>query len=117
MFHANQTSVFKPELGWGWRSGTSLSPLVKVFLLTVPRRCFFCGSSVLFMFSVCHFFLSVHFGLVVTRLKRADLLSLLYVMFYCVFVSFPCGVLGQVWCLIVSIPNLRVLSYYAQNNN
>ena len=30
----------------------------------------------------------------------ADLLALLYVMLYCVFVSFPCGVLGQVWCLL-----------------
>ena len=26
-------------------------------------------------------------------------------MFYCVFVTFPCDVLGQVWCLIVLIPD------------
>ena len=26
-------------------------------------------------------------------------------MFYCVFVTVPCGVLGQVWSLIVSIPS------------
>ena len=32
--------------------------------------------------------------------------GLLCVMFYCVFVSFPCGVLGQVWCLIC------LLSYF-----
>ena len=32
-------------------------------------------------------------------------------MFYCVFVTFPCGVLGQVWCLIVWIPDLCLLSY------
>ena len=24
-----------------------------------------------------------------------------FVMFNCVFVTFPCGILGQVWCLIV----------------
>ena len=28
------------------------------------------------------------------------------------FFAFPCGVLGQVWCLIVSIPNLCHLTYY-----
>ena len=31
---------------------------------------------------------------------------------YCVLVTFPCGVLGQVWCLIVSIPDLCLLSYF-----
>ena len=25
---------------------------------------------------------------------------------HCVFVTFPCGILGQVWYLIVSIPDL-----------
>ena len=39
----------------------------------------------------------------------AVLLALLYVMFYCVFVTFPCGVLGQVWYLIVSISDLASL--------
>ena len=33
-------------------------------------------------------------------------------MFYCFFfVSFPCGILGQVWYLIVSFPDLCYLSY------
>ena len=27
----------------------------------------------------------------------------LFVMFNCVFVTFPCGILGRVWYLIVSI--------------
>ena len=31
---------------------------------------------------------------------------LLFVMFNCVFVTFPCGILGQVWYLIVSISDL-----------
>ena len=31
---------------------------------------------------------------------------------YCVFVTFPCGVLGQVWYLIVLIPELCLLSYF-----
>ena len=35
---------------------------------------------------------------------------LLFVMFNCVFVTFPCGILGQVWYLIVLIPDLCRLS-------
>ena len=35
-----------------------------------------------------------------------------FVMFYCVFVTFPCGILGQVWYLIVSISDLCHLSYF-----
>ena len=64
------------------------------------------------MFRVCNAFLSVHCHLVVTCRERADLLALLYVMLYCVFVTFPCGVMGKVWCMIVSIPDLYLLSYF-----
>ena len=41
-------------------------------------------------------FLSVHCSLVVTCWERASLLALLNNMFSCVFVTFPCGVLGRV---------------------
>ena len=37
---------------------------------------------------------------------------LLFVMFNCVFVTFPCGILGQVWYFIVSIRDLCRLSYF-----
>ena len=37
---------------------------------------------------------------------------LLFVMFGCVFVTFPCGILGQVWYLIVLISDLCRLSYF-----
>ena len=33
-------------------------------------------------------------------------------MFNCVFVTFSCGILGQVWYLIVSIPDLCHLSHF-----
>ena len=39
-----------------------------------------------------------------------DLLALLYAMFHCAFVTFQYGVLGKVWSLIVSIPDLSFLS-------
>ena len=35
-----------------------------------------------------------------------------FVMFNCVSVTFVCGILGQVWCLIVLIPDLCHLSYF-----
>ena len=31
---------------------------------------------------------------------------------YCILVTFPCGILGQVWYLIVSFPDLCRLSYF-----
>ena len=35
-----------------------------------------------------------------------------FVMFNCVFVTFPCGIFGMVWNLIVSIPDFCQLSYF-----
>ena len=86
---------------------TYLSPQV-IFLLTVPRWCFVCESLFLFVFRVClcHTFLSVPCSIMVTCWERADLLVFLCVMF---LVSFPYGVLGQVWYLIVLILDLRLL--------
>ena len=48
----------------------------------------------------------------VTCLERADLLALVGDV-YCIFVTFTCGILGQVWYLIVSFPDLCRLSYFA----
>ena len=68
-----------------------------------------------FMVRVSHAILSsVYCILVVTFWERADLLALLYVMFYCVFVTFPCGVLGQMWYLIVSNLDLCLLSCFKE---
>ena len=78
---------------------TSLSPPVRVIFLVLRF--------LIFLFIRC--------SLVVTCWERAKLLALLYVMFYCVslcFVTFPSGVLGQVWCLILSMPDLCHISYF-----
>ena len=66
----------------------------------------------LFLFHVFNAVLFVHCSLVVTCWERADLLALLYVMFSCVFVTFPYGVLGQVCYLIVSIPDFCHLPFF-----
>ena len=49
-------------------------------------------------------FASVH-CLVVTCWERADLLALVGNV-YCIFVTFPCYILGQVWYMIVSFPGV-----------
>ena len=92
----------------------SLSLSLSVFLLTIPRQCFFCGSFFCYLciVFVCHTVLSVPCSLVVSCWERADLLALLCVMFSCVFVTFPYHVLGQVWYFIVSIPDVFMLSYF-----
>ena len=63
------------------------------------------------MSSVSHAFASVHGCLVDTCWERADLLALVG-NFFCIFVTLPCGILGQVWYLIVSFPDLCRLSYF-----
>ena len=63
----------------------------------------------------CYAFASVHCCLVVTCLERADLLALVCDV-YCGFVTFSCGIPGQVWHLIVSIPDLCNLSYFYYPN-
>ena len=70
------------------------------------------GSFLLFVIRVYHVFWSVHCSVVVTCWEKADLFALLCLMFYCVFVTSPCGVLDKVWYLIVSISDLCILSYF-----
>ena len=62
------------------------------------------------MSCVCHAFTSVHCCLLCTCLERADLLTLVCDA-NCIFITFPCDILGQVWYLIVSIPDFCRLSY------
>ena len=76
---------------------------------SIRRRYFFCGSFVLLMSCVFHAFLSVHCCLMTSCWEMADLLALVCDV-YCISVTFPCGILGQVWYLIVLIPDLCHLS-------
>ena len=65
---------------------------------------------------VSHAFASVHCCLVITCLERADLLALVGDV-CCICATFPCGILGQVWYLIVSFSDLCHLSYFEKNWN
>ena len=70
--------------------------------------CFFC-----LVFDM-PLYLSVYMCLVVTCWERADLLALVcgVLLWVCYF---PIGILGQVWYLIVSIPDLCTLTYYGSH--
>ena len=65
------------------------------------------------MFHVCLYYtvLSVPCSLVIPCGEGADHLTLLCVIFSCVFVTFPYGFSGQVWYLIETIPDLCLLYF------
>ena len=65
---------------------------------------FFLLLSFMLHICLCYAVLSVLCSLEITYWERVDLLALLRV-FLC-FVTFPRGVLGQIWYLIISIPAL-----------
>ena len=65
------------------------------------------------LFMLCVFMLSRLFIAALRSPARKGLTSLLLIlMFNCVFVTFHSGILGQVWYLIISIPDLCRLSYF-----
>ena len=97
VFHANQTSMClrphlnKGEVGAPWNR---LKPSNKILLLTVPRRCFFCGSIMLIPSCVCY-------------------------EFACICLLIPCGHLlekgwllgSRLWCPIVCLSLSHVVSW------
>ena len=84
-------------------------PSSKIFLQTVPGRCFFvdhwCVLCLVFLIS--RLFIAALWSFAWKRLT-----SRLLLMFFVLFVTFPCGILGQGWYLIVSFPDLCRLSYF-----
>ena len=71
-------------------------------------RCFFCGSFVIFLSCVFYAFARVCWSPAWKGLTYC----LSFVMSNWAFVTFQCGILGQVWYLIVSIPDICPLSYF-----
>ena len=68
----------------------------------------------LFMFFVCRALVSVHCYLVVNCWERAGLLALVCDVLFC-FCHFPMWYPGQVWYLVVSIPDVAtflILKFY-----
>ena len=70
---------------------TGLSPTV-IYFTDQSKGYFFLWIICDILPCVCHAFASVHFCLVITRWERADF-QLSFVMFNCVFVTFPCDIL------------------------
>ena len=63
-------------------------------------------------FFLCYAVLIVPCSIFITCLERVYLLTLLCVVFSYLFVTFQYGVLGQVWYLMVSIPDLCLPLYF-----
>ena len=73
----------------------------------------FCGSFVLLNLCLVFVMLSRLFIAALWSPTGKGLTSWLsFVMFKYVFITFPRGILGQVWCLILLIPDLCHLSYF-----
>ena len=71
----------------------------------MDHLCFLC---LVFVMPLC---VSVYMCFVVTCWERAAFLALVCGV-YCESVTLPNGILGQVWYLIVSIPDLCTLTYF-----
>ena len=88
---------------------TQIRPSSKLFLLTVPGQCFFCGSFVFFVSCISHAFASVHCCLVVTCWERAWLLLVMCI----VFCYFPMWYPGS-GVVLESFPDFCRLSYFVR---
>ena len=115
VFHANQISMcLDPHLnsGWGLHCETGLGPPVKYFTdcsKVVLLLWIFYVSTVLCLLFLC----ACLFICALWSPAGKGLTSWLsFVMYNCEFWHFSIGILGQVWCLIVSIPDLCPLSYF-----
>ena len=115
-FHANQTSICLDAYkiyGWGWPRYRQICFRPPVFLLTVPRRSFFCGSffviCVLCVFVILSCMLLAAFWSPVGKV----LISWLSNMLCCRVLLTLSHMVSWVRFLnrIVSIPDLCLLSY------
>ena len=88
-------------------SATNRSRSVPAFAQTDQSVC---RSSVLVFVLVCITLCPFHFCNHLDQEERCLLYFM--VMFIVYFVTFPCGIPGQVWYLIVSFPDLCRLSYF-----
>ena len=64
------------------------------------------------MSCVCHAFARLFIAALWSPAEKGLTSWLSFVMFNCVLVTFLCGIMGQVWYLIVSIPDLCCFSYF-----
>ena len=91
MQRVNKYDLFKPSskiFYWPFQCGTSF----------VDHLCYLCLA--------CFMLSSLFIAALWSPAGKWLTSWLLFVMFNCVYVTFPCGILGLVWYLIVSIPDL-----------
>ena len=115
VFRAGQISMcLDPHLneGWGWRRWTGLGPPVKYFTYRSKAVLLLWLFYVFVLSCVCYVFMRVCLYVLCGHLlgKGWPLGSRLWCLLWgC---HFPILILGQVWYLIVSIPDLCTLTYF-----
>ena len=90
-----------------------LSHAVKYFHRPFQGGTSFVDHFLLFLSCVCYAFARLFIDALWSPAGKGLTSWLSFVMSKCVFVTFLCGILGQVWYLIVSIPDLCPLSYFS----
>ena len=86
-------------------------PSSKIFFTDRSKAVpFLCGSFVFYVSMFSCLFIAVLWSPAGKGLNSWLLLAIVGDV-YCIFVTFPCGILGQMWYLIVSFPDLCHLSY------
>ena len=95
--------------GWGWRRETGLSLPVK-YDRDRPKAVLLVWI-IFVIYVLCVMLLRIFIAAMWSPAGIGLTSWLLFVMFNCVFVTFPCGILGQMWYLILSIPDHCRLSY------
>ena len=102
---------------WGWRRKTGLSPPVKYFTDRSKAVLLLWIFYVFVLSCVCYVFVRVCLYVFCGHLLGKDwpLGSRLWCLLWVYY--FPIGILGQVWNLIVSIPDLCTLTYFDTPKN
>ena len=67
----------------------------------------------LFLSCVCYAFARLFINALWSHAGKGLTSRLSFVMSNCVCVTFPCGILGQVWNFVASFPDLCPLSYFS----
>ena len=96
VLHSNLLNFLASTISDFHTSSRVFKPSSKIFLLTIPMQYFFVDH--LFYICIVLGMLSCLYIAALWSPAGKGLTSwLLFVMFNCVFATFPCGILGQVW--------------------
>ena len=89
-----------------------VKPSSKIFFSNRCKAVLLLWIIYVFLFCVCYAFVRLVICALWSPAGKGLACWLSFVVSNCKFVTFPCGILGHVWYLIVSIPDLCTLTYF-----